>query len=368
MLFYFLITGNVWSQGITIGADLDHLKGALLDIKSQQADVLSNVTSDKGGLVLPRVKLVDLNTLQPFIAVTDPDWISNADEIKLLHVGLIVYNLSTVSPFVEGLYEWNGTEWIAITTGAANGLNKNGANIELGGILNKATNINMNGNSFSVTTGPAKRMTIDGSLQTDSLYITDISSTQGNSRILVRNIITGKIETAIDEVSTMCFLQSTDETSISKAAIEATYVVTWKYDDVVTNNLMEPITSFTGNRTYFEFSDYANVEISGYVGYIATNGTNTDSTIVVNAIIQVQRNNQSTWENYTSMRGVYPKDITAYRQTLNIPPAMVIGNPGDKIRMVVVLRPSNLGGGHDAPKIVVPYGTKFSKSLKIIAL
>lgn len=75
---------------------------------------------------------------------------------------------------------------------------------------------------------------------------------------------------------------------------------------------------------------------------------------------------------------VYSGLVNAYRNTLNIPPAMADLEEGDAIRMILARAPGTensflgdnhlIGGATDPATngIVKPYGTKFSKMLKII--
>lgn len=108
MLIVFFPGLSLYAQ-VTVGSGLAPEKGALLDMKTQVPDV-SNQTTTFGGLVLPRVKLVDINTLEPFIENTDSD----LEELKTSHTGLIVYNLSLSAPFRQGLYVWDGKNgWIS---------------------------------------------------------------------------------------------------------------------------------------------------------------------------------------------------------------------------------------------------------------
>lgn len=116
LLAAIIATGKVYGQ-VTVGADVEPAKAALLDIKSQAADA-SNVTSTKGGLGLPRVQLVSLTTLEPFIPTDDPAW---SDAIKAAtmssHAGLTVYNLNTAAPFTKDVYVWDGAKWGQIGSG-----------------------------------------------------------------------------------------------------------------------------------------------------------------------------------------------------------------------------------------------------------
>ena len=164
---------------VTIGFEAEPVKGAVLDIKTQAADA-DNITSATGGIVMPRMKLQSINTLEPMISIGDPD----IAELKLLHTGLIVYNLTSDTSFKEGLYVWNGTQWEAVIfvgepdrepVEAENGLTitPDGDFIELGGALDAHTTINQNNNrmNFTATGG------------TLSLNVTDFVIKGGNTGI-----------------------------------------------------------------------------------------------------------------------------------------------------------------------------------------
>lgn len=143
---------------VTIGSDIPPEKGALLDIKTQIADV-NNLISSSGGIVLPRVRLADINTLEPFIATDDPD----LDALKKSHVGLTVYNLTETAPLMPGLYVWNGQKWMqkgaggGSVPGARNGLHiassQNSDILKLGGSLLKGTTITQSDKDVEFTTG-----------------------------------------------------------------------------------------------------------------------------------------------------------------------------------------------------------------------
>jgi len=158
-----LLTHFQMNAQVTIGSDNEPLKGALLDLKSQQPDN-NNVTSDKGGLVLARVQLQSLTSLRPFVS----DAQLGTEGKK--HAGLIVYNLTKTTPFEEGLYLWDGTKWVMYKTAnqlanitANNGLTKTGDNIQLGGGLTKPTTITNGSNDLILnTTGAGKLQITDG--------------------------------------------------------------------------------------------------------------------------------------------------------------------------------------------------------------
>lgn len=132
-LLLFLVTGipvlfgynSVWGQ-VSAGTTEKAAKAALIQLKTHEADN-NNTTTDKGGLLLPRVKLIDRKTLEPFIA-NDLKFQNNEDKVKDLHTGLTVFNLyisaeETIPPtdtdkiFHKGIYVWDGTQWIRTGSG-----------------------------------------------------------------------------------------------------------------------------------------------------------------------------------------------------------------------------------------------------------
>lgn len=109
---------NMYSQ-VTIGSAIEPNKGALLDLKSKEAD-MNNATATKG-LLLPRVGLEKNNSLHPISVLNAED-----NDTRKLHSGLVVYN-TTNNPlgFVNGTsgitspeymlmpctYVWTGELW-----------------------------------------------------------------------------------------------------------------------------------------------------------------------------------------------------------------------------------------------------------------
>ncbi|MDR2389193.1 MAG: hypothetical protein LBD89_05335 [Tannerellaceae bacterium] len=92
---------------VTVGSDIAPLSGVLLDIKSKAGTAGSgDATTDVngGGLGLPRVTLTDISSLAPFLP-------SASSAEKKDRTGLMVYNISTTSPFKPGVYVWDGTKW-----------------------------------------------------------------------------------------------------------------------------------------------------------------------------------------------------------------------------------------------------------------
>jgi hypothetical protein len=239
--------------------------------------------------------------------------------------------------------------------------------LRLGGSLTGNTTIGVNAETQDFKIDIAN----NESTGTHGFFISGLE-TQVNSNVVVVDEKTGKLGTAPVIPAKMAFFQSKTETHDIKTDLNnGKYVVVpWsEKDDEVTNNLL----NFIEDDYAFELTEDCMIEVSGMVNYRGGAGTG-NSVIVINATLQLQKTGESNWINYSSVRGVYVGVINAYRNTLSIPPALIIGKTGDKIRMVLQ-RPANgnsLGDDHVETTykecgIVVPYGTSFSKSIKIIA-
>lgn len=107
-----LMSPHIMGQ-VTVGSGTPPAPHSLLQIKDKDPvnPTINNETSTTGGLVLPRVSLVNLNTLEPFVANTDTANIADYKKFKLLHTGMIVYNLSVGSGFTQGVFQWDGNKW-----------------------------------------------------------------------------------------------------------------------------------------------------------------------------------------------------------------------------------------------------------------
>ncbi|MDH6310874.1 hypothetical protein M2451_003685 [Dysgonomonas sp. PFB1-18] len=107
LLFLAMVT---MQAQVTIGSGAEPNKAALLDLKTQEAGTVTNVTDDSnitstsGGLLLPRVKLISLTSLEPFIT-------NATDEEKLKHAGLVVHNLNETNGMQHATYQWDGSQW-----------------------------------------------------------------------------------------------------------------------------------------------------------------------------------------------------------------------------------------------------------------
>lgn len=107
LAFLFSGMGHISAQ-ITVGSSLEPAEGALLDIKEEVENepAGSLVSAATGGLLMPRVKLERRKELNPLVQGATAD-------TKLLHTGLVVYNLQKVESedLLVGLNYWDGEKW-----------------------------------------------------------------------------------------------------------------------------------------------------------------------------------------------------------------------------------------------------------------
>ncbi|MDU1906378.1 MAG: hypothetical protein E6772_16530 [Dysgonomonas sp.] len=106
-----LFTATTFAQ-VTIGSDNAPEKAALLELKTK-GETKGSVSSERGGLLLPRVEIRNVGELGVFSKVTGLD---NAEE-RLKHTGLAVYNIGTTNTngsvlVGKGIYVWNGSRWM----------------------------------------------------------------------------------------------------------------------------------------------------------------------------------------------------------------------------------------------------------------
>lgn len=109
-----LSIGSAKSQ-VTIGSGIAPNKGALLDLK-QEEKTDGSANSSKG-IMLPRVKLSDMDKLQ--MGTTLIQDVDNGGNQHAKHAGLVVYNISGAqipkcAPIPDGIYIWDGVKWEGI--------------------------------------------------------------------------------------------------------------------------------------------------------------------------------------------------------------------------------------------------------------
>jgi hypothetical protein len=233
------------SAQVTIGSTENPAAGTLLQLK-ERLGVANDAANATKGLAFPRVALSHKNDLRPMFA----SGASTAQ--KLSHTGLVVFNTyagvssdDAAFNFRKGLYVWSEGQWNSIATpGVQNGLTINSQGlVELGGTLNRNTSIDMDGKDFSIVIGDTKKMDITGSLLADKLFFRNDPPTGPNQRALAVNINTLEIETAASIPAKLLFAQSADETPVTDAEMRNKVVVSWRQEDIITNNL----TTFNSN-------------------------------------------------------------------------------------------------------------------------
>ncbi|MDR3056781.1 MAG: hypothetical protein LBU84_01405 [Prevotella sp.] len=399
--FLLALSGNSkLSAQVTVGDDESPLDGALLQLKDK-SDVTDDSDNATKGFAYPRVKLEQRNQLYPMYKGST-EYASDKTDIDKQHTGLTVYNTFKSADtetndnlkFQKGLYIWTGTRWESVgAPQVENGLNiDNQSVIRLGGTLNQDTEIDQDGNTLTIASDK------------DLLYITGLSEgSQDDSRAMVVDINTGKVGTAPSLPAVLTFVQSEtiytfnsgsngvakNQTMSTTSSIFNTnlntglkVVVPFTNADIVTNN---KLTSFNPTNSVFTLLEEGNVEISGYINYSCGNSGTEE--VLLNLTLQVRENTSTPeapaytndWEDYSSVRAVWVEAQPYYRNTLMVPPAIYDGKKGDQIRMVVV-RPYDvsgttatfLGGRHGINQsyevsFTIPWGTKFSRGLKIIA-
>lgn len=107
----FILTNQLLAQ-VTIGSGIPPNKGALLDLKEFDDDqAKEGGRTAIRGLMLPRVSLSSLTTLEPMYNYeTNTPSSSDLQE----HIGLTVYNVNRCAPFGAGAYFWNGEKWLGL--------------------------------------------------------------------------------------------------------------------------------------------------------------------------------------------------------------------------------------------------------------
>jgi len=106
LLFCVILSFPVYLKAqVTVGSGAIPEKAALLDIKTITGSN-GQISSDAGGLLLPRVTISDVSVLGVFANVSGID----TPQEKLMHKGLTVYNIGSIN--VEpGIYVWDSVKW-----------------------------------------------------------------------------------------------------------------------------------------------------------------------------------------------------------------------------------------------------------------
>jgi hypothetical protein len=128
---------------VTIGTLNAPLKGTLLDLKQQPET--SGTANSTLGMKFSRVALSSLTSLAPLLSATD-----EAAADKLQYKGVVVYNVTANATLQQGLYMWDGANWVMLLDQivAGNGLTYANDSVKLGGALNQNTVIDLAGQNL----------------------------------------------------------------------------------------------------------------------------------------------------------------------------------------------------------------------------
>jgi len=143
LIMTLLLTSGVMRSQVTIGSGSTPLKGALLDLKEYN-ETNGNANSN-GGMTLPRVYLVGVDTLLPILTGLE----TNYQALKPQYTGLVVYNVNATAPLEKGLYVWDGAQWNGLNASQVsnisvkNGLTMLNDTVKLGGDLTENTTVNL---------------------------------------------------------------------------------------------------------------------------------------------------------------------------------------------------------------------------------
>lgn len=111
IILLLVLSAEPFYSQVTIGSNNPPAEGMLLQLKNVEPDAesfnnplsLNNVTCTDGALALPRIRLVGIDSFEPFI-------VSATEDDKQEHMGMMVYNVNEDDMCV-GLYIWEGSKW-----------------------------------------------------------------------------------------------------------------------------------------------------------------------------------------------------------------------------------------------------------------
>jgi hypothetical protein len=388
VLIFLFISTSISSQ-VTIGSHLEPLPGSLLDLKETNA---SNENTTRG-IMLPRVRLSDLNNLYPmFENHANPGFPdSNYDDKTeksdqdLKHIGLTVYNVneSARDNLKKGVYYWDGARWVyakddkgvwetlgnAGTDSTVNYLgtsdarpfilksnNKEGLRIAtdgkigIGGEKAPQATLHVNGNVV-ITETPVYH-----SSQSQVLVVNN------DGKVGVAGAVPAKLM-HIQSLEEQEYKQNSGDSPLqgitfNKGGVANALSVLWKSDEMGMNNIVDEQAHAGGaSFEYFVFKDKGLYEVSGFILYEPSCQYNYKSSTLddvkneingalagLNVAIQRQEAGKSGWDNIAATRALWSgRAIYGTSSTAYVPPTTVSFQKGDKIRMVFY-RPSDTFG------------------------
>jgi hypothetical protein len=360
---------------VTIGSGDSPAKGALLDVKEQNG-ANGGPTSTKG-ILFPRVALDAPDLLSPLVSAA-----TNTD--KLMHKGIVVYNITTSGNLKEGLYSWNGNEWIYVqgdpqawdmTGNAGTDPAKNYV-----GTSDAQPLILKANNHEGLRIAPNGDVTIKNTPVFHS----------AQSEVLVKDQ-DGKIGVATATPAKLMLIQSTAEQSYKQGTGDLTVdgkifntggtvnarAVLWKSNEIGTNNIMDEAPHNEGETfEYFIFKEEGLYEVSGFILYDPSckyNDVETkENMAALNVAIQKQEG-ASSWDNIAAIRAIWSGGaVYGTANSAYVPPITAHFKPGDKIRLVFYRPIHTLGLPHgksaDDWGITIVNGINVKKGLRIMMI
>jgi hypothetical protein len=392
MLFFLCINTAIRAQ-VTIGSVVEPLPGSLLDVKENSNDS-DNTTK---GIMLPRVRLSDLNNLYPMFGSPgspNSEYTSKKNELDRKHTGLIVYNTneSAANNLKKGLYYWDGTKWIYTTPDAW----RTQGNAQTDSTVNYVGTSDARPLILKANNHEGLRIATNG-----NVIIRNTSTFPSNqSQVLVKNQngevgVAGAVPTKLMLVQSGA-LQEYERNAgdiadangkiFNKGGLSNTRSVLWKSNEIGMNNIVDEETHAAGDSfEYFIIREKGLYEVSGFVTYepnclYLTNSDrtlkdtiNSISTAIAGINVAIQKKTGTTdWVNIAATRAIWSGGaISGTSSMAAISPITVPFAKGDRIRLVFYRPSDSFGRLHgQAGKwgITYVFGIDIKKGLRVMMI
>jgi hypothetical protein len=390
MLIFLCIHTAIHAQ-VTIGSVVEPLPGSLLDVKENSNDS-DNTTK---GIMLPRVRLSDLNNLYPMFGSSGSptsEYASKKSELDRKHTGLIVYNTNESGNLKKGVYCWDGTKWLYTTPDAwqTQGNAQTDSTVSYVG-TSDARPLILKANNHE-----GLRIATNG-----NVVIKNTSTFPSNqSQVLVKNQqgevgVAGAVPTKlmlVQSAELQDYLRISGDAAdangkiFNDGGLENARSVIWKSGDIGMNNIVDEEPHAAG--AYFEsfiIREKGLYEVSGFVSYepncqyLTTDKTLRDTInsissaiAAVNVAIQKQKTGTAEWANIAATRAVWSGGaITGTSSMAAISPITVSFAKGDKIRLVFYRPSKSFGQLHGTAGkwgITYVFGIDVKKGLRVVMI
>jgi hypothetical protein len=387
MLFFLCINTAIRAQ-VTIGSVVEPLPGSLLDVKENSNDS-DNTTK---GMMLPRVRLSDLNNLYPMFGSPgspNSEYASKKNELDRKHTGLIVYNTNESGNLKKGLYYWDGTKWIYSTPDVWKTL----GNAQTDPTVNYVGTSDAQPLILKANNHEGLRIATNG-----NVVIKNTPTFPSNlSQVLVKNQ-DGEVGVAAAVPTRLMLVQSnvlqeyaknagdvpdSQGKIFNKGGVSNTRSVLWKSDEIGMNNIVdEEPHAAGGSFEYFTIREKGLYEVSGFVAYEPNCHYLTDvktlrdsinliakATAGINVAIQ-KKTGTTDWANIAATRAIWSGGaITGTSSMAVISPITVSCVKGDRIRLVFYRPSEEFGQPHGTAGkwgITFVYGIDVKKGLRVV--